>query len=37
MKIWDAETLELKHTFEQEFHTNQVTITADSNCIVSAN
>jgi len=37
MKIWDAETFELKHTFEQEFNTNQLTITADSNCIVSAN
>jgi len=37
MKIWDAETFELKHTFEQEFRTNQLTITADSNYIVSAN
>jgi len=37
MKIWDAETFELKHTFEQEFNTKQVTITADSNYIVSAN
>jgi len=37
MKIWDAETFELKHTFEQEFVTNQLTITADSNFIVSAN
>jgi len=38
MKIWDAETFELKHTlFEQEFNTVQLTITADSNFIVSAN
>jgi len=37
MKIWDAETFELKHTFEQEFNTYQLTITADSNYIVSAN
>jgi len=37
MKIWDAETFELKHTFEQEFDTLQLTITADSNFIVSAN
>jgi len=37
MKIWDAETFELKHTFEQEFTTFQLTITADSNYIVSAN
>jgi len=37
MKIWDAETFELKHTFEQEFYTNKLTITADSNYIVSAN
>jgi len=37
MTIWDAETFELKHTFEQEFVTNQLTITADSNYIVSAN
>jgi len=37
MKIWDAETFELKHTFEQEFYTRQLTITADSNYIVSAN
>jgi len=37
MKIWDAETFELKHTFEQEFITNQLSITADSNFIVSAN
>jgi len=37
MKIWDAETFELKHTFEQEFNTEQLTITADSNFIVSAN
>jgi len=37
MKIWDAETFELKHTFEQEFTTSQLTITADSNYIVSAN
>jgi len=37
MKIWDAETFELKHTFEQEFYTKQLTITADSNFIVSAN
>jgi len=37
MKIWDAETFELKHTFEQESFTNQLTITADSNFIVSAN
>jgi len=37
MKIWDAETFELKHTFEQEFDTSQLTITADSNYIVSAN
>jgi len=37
MKIWDAETFELKHTFEQEYGTNQLTITADSNYIVSAN
>jgi len=36
-KIWDAETFELKHTFEQEFYTNQLTITADSNFIVSGN
>jgi len=36
MKIWDAETFELKHTFEQEFNTRQLTITADSNFIVSA-
>jgi len=35
MKIWDAETFELKHTFE--FYTMQLTITADSNFIVSAN
>jgi len=37
MKIWDAETFELKHTFEQKFITRQLTITADSNFIVSAN
>jgi len=37
MKIWDAETFELKHTFEQEFRTYQLTITADSNFIVSGN
>jgi len=37
MKIWDAETFELKHTFQQEFYTRQLTITADSNFIVSAN
>jgi len=37
MKIWDAETFELKHTFQQEFNTTQLTITADSNYIVSAN
>jgi len=37
MKIWDAETFELKHTFEQEFNTNQLTMTADSNFIVSTN
>jgi len=37
MKIWDAETFELKHMFEQEFNTNQLTITADSNYIVSGN
>jgi len=37
MKIWDTETFELKHTFEQEFNTEQLTITADSNYIVSAN
>ena len=37
MKIWDAETFELKHTMEQEYNTNQLTITADSNFIVSAN
>jgi len=37
MKIWDAETFELKHTFEQEFTPLQLTITADSNFIVSAN
>jgi len=37
MKIWDAETFELKHTFVQEFYTMQLTITADSNYIVSAN
>jgi len=37
MKIWDVETFELKHTFEQEFYTLQLTITADSNYIVSAN
>jgi len=36
MKIWDAETFELKHTFKQKFITNQLTITADSNFIVSA-
>jgi len=38
MKIWDAETFELKHTFEQEhYSTNHLTITADSNYIVSGN
>jgi WD40 repeat protein len=37
MKIWDAETFELKHTFEQVYSTFQLTITADSNFIVSAN
>ena len=37
MKIWDAETFELKHTFEQVSSTRQLTITADSNFIVSAN
>jgi len=37
MKMWDAETFELKHTFEQEFITRQLSITADSNFIVSAN
>jgi len=37
MKIWDAETFELKHTFEQEFDTKQLTITANSNFIASAN
>jgi len=36
MKIWDAETFELKHTFEQEYWTQQPTFTADSNLIVSA-
>jgi len=36
-KIWDAETFELKHTFEQEYRTSQLTITADSNFIVSGN
>jgi len=36
-KIWNAETFELKHTFEQEYKTFQLTITADSNFIVSAN
>jgi len=36
MKIWDAENFELKHTFEQEFNTRRLTITADSNYIVSA-
>ena len=35
MKIWDAETFELKHMFEQEFITRQLTITADSNYDVS--
>jgi len=37
MKIWDAETFELKHTFEQEYATRQLAISADSNFIVSAN
>jgi len=37
MKIWDAETFELKHTFEQEFNTYQLTMTAESNYIVSGN
>jgi len=37
MKIWDAETFELKHTFEQEYDTRRLTITADSNFIVSGN
>jgi len=37
MKIWNAETFELKHTFEQEFRTNQAIFTANSNFIVSAN
>jgi len=37
MKIWNAETFELKHTFEQEYKTKQITITAESNFIVSAN
>ena len=37
MKIWDAETFELKHTFEQVSITRQLTMTADSNFIVSAN
>jgi len=37
MKIWDAEIFELKHTFEQKYNTTQLTITADSNFIVSAN
>jgi len=37
MKIWDAETFELKHTFEQEFITSQLTLTADSNYIASGN
>jgi len=37
MKIWDAETFELKHSFEQESYTEQLTITADSNFIVSGN
>jgi len=37
MKIWDAETFELKQTFEQKYSTIQLTITADSNYIVSAN
>jgi len=37
MKIWDAETFELKHTFKQDTITIQLTITADSNFIVSAN
>ena len=36
-KIWDAETFELKHSFEQVSSTTQLTITADSNYIVSAN
>ena len=36
-KIWDAETFELKHTFDQEYRTSQLTISADSNYIVSAN
>ena len=26
MKIWNAETFELRHKFEQEFNTNQLTI-----------
>jgi WD40 repeat protein len=37
MKTWDAETFELKHSFEQVSSTTQLTITADSNYIVSAN
>ena len=38
MKIWDAETFELKQIFEPRgFYTMQLTITADSNFIVSAN
>jgi len=37
MKIWDAETFELKHTFDQEYKTHQAIFTADSNFIVSAN
>ena len=35
MKIWDAETFELKHTFNFRFR--QAVMTADSNFIVSAN
>jgi len=37
MKIWDAETFELKHTFKQEFNTIQAIFTADSDFMVSAN
>jgi len=37
MKIWDAETFERKHMFEQEYATSQAIFTADSNYIVSAN
>jgi len=37
VKMWDAETFELKHTFKQDTITTQLTITADSNYIVSGN